>query len=53
MRRDLIHVPRYIVTGPSKGAAFADHIDDLLDERTLVVRYLSASARRCLPAVWF
>lgn len=36
-RRDLIHVPRYIISGPTKGAAFYDFIDDVLDESTLVV----------------
>ena len=38
MRRDLVHVPRYVITGPNKGAAFVDCVDDVLDEATLVVR---------------
>lgn len=46
-----MHIPRYILSGPNKGAAFLDHIEDVLDEHTLMVRPEAAIWPRDLRGV--
>ncbi len=42
IRKELIHATRYVISGPNKAAAFANYIEDVLDESTLMGHGLAA-----------